>query len=60
MFGMPIINPRKIFAHLFGPDRHHQKAQRRIIELIITLVGLAFDPIIQREITPKKRRPRFG
>ena len=55
-----VIHCWKFSPHLRGPDRHCQKSQWRIIELIVVLVGFAFYAIVQCEVTSEERRPGIG
>ena len=40
VFGRSILDAGKFRPHLLGPDRHHEEPQRRVIEIIIVLVGV--------------------
>src|SRR6266480_257929 len=57
---MFVIDPRISIAHLFAPDGHGQESQRRIIEAVIALVSVIFNPIVERQISTEQSGPGIG
>ena len=57
VFGRAILNAGKFLPHLLGPDRHHEKPQGRVIEIIILLVGVGLHAVVEPEIAARKSPP---
>src|SRR6266480_5061605 len=57
---MPVVDTRERIAHLFGPDCHHQKPQRRIVQAVIMLIRIMFHAVVEREIAPTETWPRIS
>ena len=57
VFGRAILNAGKFRPHLLGPDRHHEEPQRRVIEIIILLVGVGLHAVVKPEIAARKSPP---
>ena len=57
---MIIVDPWKLIAHLFGPDRHGQESQWRIVETVIVFIRVILYALVKREVAAEESWPRIS